>query len=169
MSENDPNFARAEIDSLLAESKGLMGQPSWQQTARSDQLRWGGLLSIRGVACGLKLALDAYPSEADAPFVITLSKGSAIWRVEGRRLCSHMNRSPVPPGIELGIVSGPHQHSWYDNRHLSRGGSLPVDLLFAKQLAPNLRGMQNCLRWFCDEVNIEIGSYPDYPKSERLL
>jgi hypothetical protein len=117
----------------------------------------------------LKLAVDAFPSEPDTPFVITLSKITSIWRVEGKKLCSHMNRPPVPSGVEVGLVRGPHQHSWEDNRHLSIGAALPARLLFAKQLAPNLRGMQNCLRWFCGEANIEIESFPDYPKSERLL
>lgn len=159
-----------KIDKLLLAEKLLAGTPEFESSPRPNQFRWGGSLEINNEACGLKLWVDAQPDGFRQPFTITLNATTCVWRAEFVEMTSHLNNHPCPPTCDVGLIYGPHFHSWEDNRHLATPKKLPNLLKFGKPLPPNIQGLENALRWFCGETNIVINfNIPDYPRSDLLL
>jgi len=141
-----------------------------KQGPREDQLRWAGFLEIDGETTDMKLFLDYYPAWPHGlKFTIQLTLGSTIFRMECAEFASHVNRPPCPHNVEVGLIQGPHYHSWLDNRHLCTRIKLPKKLSFARYLPANIQGLENSLRWFCGETNIVIDyEIPTLPKQQRL-
>ena len=165
---SERSFAN-EVDYLLSVSKVIAGRPSWQPTNRTGQLRWGGSLESDGDSTGMKIAVDAYPNEAERRATITLSLGYSVWRVELGQLVSHFNEPPVPTGCRVGVVSGSHYHAWFDNRMLAVQNGI-AKLKFARQLPANVQGIPNALRWFCPQVGIDVTfDPPEFPNRTNLV
>ena len=159
------------IDGLLAADKRLLGKPDWVEGPREDQLRWSAPLAIDDETIGMKIIIDAYPHFPNGQkFSIHLTCPTAIWRVECTEYASHVNTNPCPEGVIPGLLRGPHHHSWPDNRHLATQQSPPNQLKFARPLAANIQGLENTIRWFCDETKIVIDfEIPNLPKASRLI
>ncbi len=167
------NPIQTEIDGLLSAQKRIVGNPAWTPSARDGQLRWFAPLAIEGQICPLSLLIDAYPAWVHSRrfnVLLTYEGKYNIWRVEVHKHASHVNKPPVPSGCVVGLITGPHHHSWWDNRHLATQSRPPEALEYAQILASNMQTVENVLRWFCNEVGIEVDfDPPAFPNSNMLV
>ena len=166
-----PSPIAAVIDELLTAPKVIAGTPAWVQASRAGHVSWSAMLETEdGEPTSIKWIVDAAPTWSDKPFSIHLAyRSRPIWRVEMAEFCSHMNRPGAPAGCKVGLIQGPHQHSWALNKHLCSRAEPPDRLCYAVQMAPQIRGLDNTMRWFCGEAQIVIDfQLPEYPKPTLL-
>lgn len=133
-------------------------------------MRWRVNVAINGVLSGFALEVKAYPQTGPECFRIILMGEKAIWRLCCARDAPHTNPLARPQDIKESIISGPHYHSWADNRRYATERSLPDELRIARIL--DAMSYPSAFRWFCAQTGISgVASLdlPDLPRRERLL
>lgn len=160
---------RVLVDRFLLSEKTLVGSSDWQPDQNNAQ-RWRVNVAVGGEITGFALEVKAYPLLGPAHFRIILMAEKAIWRLCCTNDPPHNNPLSRPPDIKEAIVSGPHYHSWGDNRRFGTSRSLPDELHVARAF----QGMifPSAFRWFCGETGISsVNSLdlPDLPRREQLL
>lgn len=158
------------IDEYLSAEKVLGGVAQWRQGNGHEDYRIQWPVRFLGEDRGV-LTITFFPNGPTTRFKIVLSVPPAIWRVDFDADDRHPNPFSEIEGVPQGLVLGSHMHAWGDNRHLMRGNALPPKLPFARSLPPNIKGLEDCLQWFCEQVNISFQgtTMPPLPSADRLL
>lgn len=161
------------IDRLLEEPKVLASAKvvfaQGNQTA-DQRCEWPVL--VDGVLADCYIACTAYPLEDELRFTITLNyQNKNIWRVDYEP--SHRTEyNGFRKGHPLSgrRISGPHYHSWSDNRSEVTTRKIPDVLPWLRELPDNLRTWENTFRWFLGQTNIKQPSeIPALPTRRTLL
>ena len=92
----------------------MVGVGDWAVTDRDGQVRWARPLveTASGELTGLNLVVDGYPRELELKFVLVLTYGSTICRVDYGPDVSHLNKGNHALGIPPELIVGPHAHVW---------------------------------------------------------
>lgn len=165
----------ARVDALLAASKRIAEPSAWHGTDYVGQKRWQSRLVADGDVTDMYLQINTFPAKPFLDFHILLIYRTCVARIDSSDIEKHNNRRmagvELPQGIDTGMISGPHFHSWSDNRRLVTGRSLPKELPFARVLPRNVRGFENTLRYLCGQTNIQLGvdDVPELPERDRLI
>jgi hypothetical protein len=160
---------RVIVDRFLAAEKSLVGTSDWQLD-QNDASRWRVNVAVGGELSGFALEVKAYPWSDSIKFRIILTRERAIWRLCCADDPPHVNPLSRPKDIHDAIVTGPHYHSWADNRAYATAKSLPDELRIARPI--DGMGFASSFRWFCGETGISgLASLdiPDLPRRDRLL
>jgi hypothetical protein len=160
---------RALIDALLLGEKALIGYGMWQQGNREGCHQWSRAVEFLGEISGARLEVKAYLHHESLKFRILLNEQRCIWRLDFAN-DDHTNplTSPETPGQP---ITGPHYHSWADNRRFATSVALPRRLRIARLLPADIRTFEAAFRWFCSEVRISIKAteVPMLPERNVLL
>jgi hypothetical protein len=159
------------VDAFLAREKTLAGAGSWVRDSHERSYRCIRPVEVDGELPGLDLIVKAYPRSHKLQFRIILAYGKAIWRLCYAEDNPHINSLDRPIDLDLGPITGPHYHSWKDNRHFATLNALPSSLHNARVLPENLRTFESAFRWFCGETRIIVGNHQmlTLPRSDTLL
>lgn len=179
-SSDNPVNSQARIDELVSIDKVILDGAEWRAGPYPGGMRWVATLAdLNGSVLELRLVIDAYPSSGLGRYIFQAIAygvtGTSISRMCAGDDARHHNRSrpgiPIPPGIDVGWIYGPHIHEWGDNRHLADSRTLPEDLYFAKVLPSNIKSFPALYWHFCKALNItSTGSQvPLEPLPDRLL
>lgn len=157
-------------DFLSGERRHRLPVPGiWSDGNRDGEYRMVLPIEVAGEIGNFELQLISAPDSAEPGLRIVLRYGRAFWR-----LCmahyEHVNSFNRPADLPA-VVSGPHHHSWHDNRMMGPPGSLPTKLRNARALPPEITTDELAFRWFLAQVNIEDPDWdmPEWPKRTRLL
>jgi hypothetical protein len=165
---------RELIDKLMLLEKSLAGAPSWSITSRTGEQRCKFPVSLNGQITPLEFVVDVHPRERNQSFTFTLNYLSCIMRLDhdgsGHRN-GRVKGITTPNGIEMGMIDGPHLHSWADNRILGSDNFLPDELKFARPIPSQVRGYENSFRYFCGVANLSFleTQLPPYPTTDVML
>lgn len=162
---------REVVNAFLDKGKTLAGIGGWQRDAHERTYRWVRPVEVEGELPGFDLTVKAYPRSRALKFRIVLAYGKAISRLDYANDTPHINSWDRPADLDLGPITGPHYHSWKDNRRFATANSLPSSLPNARILPENFRSFESAFCWFCGETRITIGSLdmPILPKPDTLL
>jgi hypothetical protein len=162
---------RDVIDVFLTKDKTLVGIGGWRRDTHERSFRWVSPIEVEGELPGLDLTVKAYPRSRRLKFRTILTYGKAVWRLDYANDSPHVNSIDRPPDLDIGPITGPHFHSWEDNRRFATANSLPSSLHNARVLPQNLRTFESAFRWFRGETRIVVGSQdmPILPRPETLL
>lgn len=156
-------------DFLAARGKRLPAIGDWRIGNRPDEFRLKLPIEWRGELTAFQLELIVAPDAPSPDLRIVLLYGRAIWR-----LCLapavHPNSLRRPDDLPA-MVSGPHHHSWPDNRHFGAANRLPKDLQNARKLPASVVANDDAFTFFLDQVGIDLPSWGPlkWPTRERLL
>ena len=158
------------IDRYLTSHKRLTGIAEWRTGNGHEDWRIKWAVRVEHEDHG-DLTITWFPNSPVQRFKIVLALPPAIWRIDYDPNDRHPNPFSTVPALPQGIIVGSHFHAWEDNRHLMKGGTPPPRLHFARLLPPDVRGLDECLRWFCQRVNISYDgmTVPPLPSADRLL
>jgi hypothetical protein len=167
---------RRAIDDFMAADKTLGGTPSWQRGNGHNDVRAVGPIFRDGSSTGAFLQAIAYPNEKVPHVSIGVHWDGCIWRLDQVPM-TEKHRNPLPQGILSGpyhIISGPHVHTWDDNRRFLTAGhviTLPHAEVYGGPKFDRPQKWPSLLRWACGETNIKMAKDQmiDWPKRERLL
>jgi len=157
------------VEALLRSEKTLEGRGQWTMQ-ENGKARYVRALSVAGEITDARLEIHFYTREKPPKFNISLLAPSRIWALDFDEAHKRTNSLNKPSDIPA-IVTGPHYHSWEDNRRFATKVSLPSRLLNARPLPHNIRSYENALRWFCDKTNIILRNEDIVmpPKPDTLL
>jgi len=134
-----------------------------------DRCNWAVMLNGEVASA---VVINAFHTEKQPSFGLVLVYfDRPVWRIDYRLEQTHTNSFLRGNGLPA-LVFGPHYHSWEDNEHLATTiGGIPDKLKIAAPLPSNVRGYENCFRWFCDCVKIDISGQdiPPLPIRKNLL
>jgi hypothetical protein len=154
---------------MLRGEKALLGYGMWQQGNRDGCHQWSRAVEFLGESRGARLEVKAYSQHETLKFRILLNEQRCIWRLDFAD-DGHVNplSAPESPGQP---VTGPHYHSWQDNRRYATSIALPRRLRNARILPAYIQSFEAAFRWFCDEVKISIKTtdVPELPERNGLL
>ncbi|HEY0832507.1 MAG TPA: hypothetical protein VGE72_01250 [Azospirillum sp.] len=158
------------IDNYLRSAKRLAGVASWREGNGHEDYRLKWAVTIESENHG-DLTITWFPNSPTERFKIVLALPPAVWRIDYDKNDRHPNPLHNVTGLPTGFVLGSHYHAWEDNRHLMKGNAPPPRLHFARPLPLGIAGLDQCLRWFCQQVNISLDgtTVPPLPSADRLL
>ena len=158
------------IDHYLRSPKRLAGLAAWRDGNGHEDQRIKWAVTIEGESHG-DLTITWFPNSPVERFKIVLALPPAVWRIDYDPNDQHPNPLHADKELPVGLVRGSHFHAWEDNRHLMRGSVPPPKLHFARPLPPDVTGLFDSLRWFCQRVNISLEgtTVPPLPSADRLL
>jgi len=148
------------VTAFLAARKSLGGIDSPQQWQPSrNGAHWCAKipLALSGTLHGHTLVIEANPSAAGSEFSIGIViEDVCVTRLDFDESEGHTNSVALPRDGVPYIVSGSHIHRWESNhRFVEWPLSLPR-LRNAVELPQSIRHFESALRWFCDEMNIDL-------------
>jgi hypothetical protein len=150
----------AGVTAFLAARKTLAGIDSPQQwQPNRDGARWCAKipLAVNGTLYGQTLVIETNPSASGAEFSIGIVFDDVcVTRLDFDEAEGHTNSIAIPRDDVPYIVSGSHIHRWeHNHRFVEWPLSLPR-LRNAVEIPPSIRRFEPALRWFCDEMSIEL-------------
>lgn len=162
---------RDEVEAFLAgEVRHRLPAPaSWIEVNRDGEYRLRLPVEVEGELSGFAVEVISAPDAIDPVFKCILLYERAIWRV---CVCdvSHVNPLNRPAGVPA-MLTGPHYHSWQDNRHTGAVNSLPKRLKNARVLDGFEPTEDAIFSWFLDQVKILPPEWdmPKWPTRTLLL
>lgn len=162
---------RLIVDGFLAAAKRLVGMPPWRPDGPHGKKRLSFRITIGDEISGPTLVVKAYPNNPDLRFRLVLAMEERIWGLDFVDETEHINPLVELDGVPRGEISGPHYHTWIDNRYLAHHNSLPKKLRVARPLSPKIRRFDQAFHWFCDETKLAFEEHqlPSLPERDRLL
>lgn len=159
----------SRVRKFLEGTKLPSGAPAWSTIEpHEDRCNWA--LIFDGEVSS-EIVITAYTTQIQPSFgLVLLYCGMAVWRIDYGLETVHTN-GPVEGAASPSLIAGPHYHSWEDNEHLWTDGGNSKELKIAAPLPANVRGYDNCFRWFCSRVNVDISGQqvPALPPRRVLL
>ena len=160
---------RVLVDDALRADKNLIGSGMWVDDNREHCKNWARLIEIDGEIQNIQLLIKYHTNDDNLKFRILLNVPQCVWRMDFADE-DHPNplNAPFRPGE---IISGPHYHSWADNRQYAHANILPKKLHSARPLHQEVGTFQSAYRWFCQQTNIQCkdAEIPTLPVKDRLI
>ena len=160
---------RVHVDQFLAQPKSLAAPGRWVDGNRPGEQRMRLPILVDGEISAFEVELIVNPDAPSPGLTIVLLYGRCVWRLcMDSRL--HPNAADRPHDCPAD-VSGPHAHSWEDNRRFAKASALPRRLKNARLLPADVATNDDAFAWLLAQIKVDFPPWgsPEWPTRTGLL